>query len=99
MKNSFPILVGAALLILIVITNNDAFLADFKTGVLIGAGVVVFVLYPAYLRSHERRLTLLEQHDQLRETPVAQLSNFTQQPTDRAIEQPRDPAPPRAARG
>jgi len=99
MRNSFPLLVGAALLILIIITNNDEFFADFKTGVLIGAGVVVFVLYPAYLRSHERRLTLLERREQLRDATVAQLSNSTQQPTDGAIKQPRNPAPPRADRG
>lgn len=79
MRNWFPLLVGAALLILAAIANSAEFLADFKTGVLIGAGFVAFLLYPAYLRNHERRLAALERQDRLRDTP-------------REITHPRDPA-------
>ena len=62
MKSIFPILAGAALIILALIAYKSEvdIVGDFKTGMWLGAGLVVFVLYPAYLRNHERRIAALE---------------------------------------
>ena len=61
MKSYFPMLVGAALLAFALLAyKSETFVGDFKTGVWIGAGLVVFLLYPVYLRNHERRLEALE---------------------------------------
>ena len=62
MKSFFPILAGAALLVfaLIAYKSEVDIVGDFKTGLWIGAGLVVFVLYPVYLRNHERRIAELE---------------------------------------
>ncbi|HEX5053925.1 MAG TPA: hypothetical protein VFZ65_19255 [Planctomycetota bacterium] len=81
---------------ILTVIANAGFLADLKTGVLIGVGLVVFILYPAYLCNHERRLALLERPDRLRDMPTAQQSNSTQEPADRATAQAPDQAAPHA---
>lgn len=70
MKSLFLIWAGAALLILATLAHNTQFLADFKTGIVVGVGLVVLVLYPAYLRNHERRLAALERSIEVSDTPV-----------------------------
>ena len=49
-----------ALLFLAVPAHIAEAAGNFKIGVMIGVGLVVLVLYPAFLRNHERRLAALE---------------------------------------
>ena len=60
MKTSTLVLSGWVLLALFALTHWSSLLADLQLGVMIGAGVVVFVLYPVKLRELERRVAELE---------------------------------------
>lgn len=58
----FPIwFLGALLLPLLFLLHDPAgFLGAWRTGLLVGAGVVVLVLFPFKLREFERRVAALE---------------------------------------
>jgi hypothetical protein len=61
MKGSFLFWASAVMVVLLVLSRTTEFFADFQTGVSIGIGAVVLVLYPVVLRGHEKRLAALEQ--------------------------------------
>lgn len=52
---------GFLLLGLFALRDGTDVLAGFEVGLSLGAGVVVLVLYPAFLNSHEKRIAALEQ--------------------------------------
>ena len=63
MKSMFLIWAGWAMLIVLALTSWANFFSDFKTGLLLGAAVVVFVVYPAYIRNLLRRVSALERSE------------------------------------
>ncbi len=60
MKSGILLWAGWAFLLLIGLTRWRQVADGFETGLVLGAALVVFVVYPAFLRNHERRLASLE---------------------------------------
>ena len=54
---------------LLALMESSTFLEDFRTGVMVGIGVVVFILYPAVLHQHEKRISALEKSGDRHEQP------------------------------
>lgn len=52
--------IGLALLLLLAATRWAEFASGVQTGVLLGAGLLVLVVYPAFLHGFERRIAALE---------------------------------------
>lgn len=58
--NRYWLWLSLPVIVLLFALRPSDFVVSFETGVLIGAALVVFGLYPAILRGHEKRLTALE---------------------------------------
>jgi hypothetical protein len=60
MKSSFLLVCSLAVLGLLFLTHGSEVVGGPRIGILVGAGLVVFVLYPVFLRDSERRIAALE---------------------------------------
>ncbi|HZM00657.1 MAG TPA: hypothetical protein VFD43_10435 [Planctomycetota bacterium] len=69
MKLRFIPWAAAAVLLIFALARPGQFLADFKTGLLLGAVLVVLVVLPWFLRNHERRLSALERERDAQSPP------------------------------